>query len=195
MRIITLVTAFAALLSLSFGAAAEDIRDYMTGDLKRLQLLEANFTMEDAQVYTGGSGDEKRVTRLSDKRGKVLLITFWKTDCVRCRTHLRRLQEVQQLVGKDKLEVIAINRDRIPFARVGYTLNRRNFDALTPVQSYGNQLLTELFIDARFDLFGLHPKTWIVDTRGEVRALENHSRDWTEPHTVALIKALAEGKI
>lgn len=46
--------------------------------------------------------------RLSEQRGKIVVLTFWATWCGPCRKELPILEAVQRQVGKDHLEVLAV---------------------------------------------------------------------------------------
>lgn len=52
------------------------------------------------------AGNEQTV---SQHRGKVVIVTFWASWCAPCRRELPVLGQFQRAVGKDALEVIAIN--------------------------------------------------------------------------------------
>jgi thiol-disulfide isomerase/thioredoxin len=51
---------------------------------------------------------EGRRVRLSDYRGKVLLINFWATWCPPCRAEMPDLIRLQREYGKDGLQIIGI---------------------------------------------------------------------------------------
>jgi len=51
---------------------------------------------------------EGRTVRLSDYRGKVVLINFWATWCPPCRAEMPLLIKLQREYGKDGLQIIGI---------------------------------------------------------------------------------------
>lgn len=61
-----------------------------------------------APAYLGknSQGDE---VNLESLRGKITVISFWASWCPPCLKELPVLEKIQNQVGKDKLEVVAIN--------------------------------------------------------------------------------------
>lgn len=51
-------------------------------------------------------GDE---VRISDRRGKVVVVAFWASWCGYCRKQLPVLQAIQAAAGHDRLEVVLVN--------------------------------------------------------------------------------------
>jgi thiol-disulfide isomerase/thioredoxin len=93
--------------------------------------------------------------RLSQHKGKVVIVSFWASWCGPCRRELPVLGEVQKAVGRDHLEVIAVNykESRRDFVNV----IRANKDVdLTYVHdsrgnisdSYGVETLPNMFVVA-----------------------------------------------
>lgn len=186
------VTAFAS----QAGAAA--IEEYLTGEIRHLQLVRGAASFYDALVVTGTDNNDKRIEKLDGKKGKVLLVTFWSVDCLRCRPHLRQLQELQEMLGREKVEIVALNIDGIdkrPFSYVRNFLDRRSLPNLTAYMDHGNMFYQEVLNDPAYALIGGQPKTLIVDTSGTVRALANARKDWTKPEVVAFLEALHKKQI
>ena len=66
-------------------------------------------------------GDEIVTTQFA---GKVLVVTFWASWCPPCRAELGVLERVQQLAGKERLHVVAVNiEDRDKFRAVSRALS------------------------------------------------------------------------
>ena len=57
---------------------------------------------------------------LSAHRGKVVVLSFWASWCTYCLKELPVLEKIQRVLGKERIEVIAVNIDR----------NRSNFLAM-----------------------------------------------------------------
>lgn len=60
-------------------------------------------------VYTGADGGE---VRLSDYRGKVILVNFWATWCAPCVEEMPALSNLQTALGGEDFEVVTISMDR-----------------------------------------------------------------------------------
>lgn len=59
---------------------------------------------------------------LQERRGRIVVVTFWASWCGPCMRELPMLAQLQKVVGKDALEVIAVNwgeprADVVAFAR------------------------------------------------------------------------------
>jgi len=102
---------------------------------------------------------------LAALRGKVVIVTFWASWCPPCRKELPVLGHFQRVVGRDALEVVAIN----------YKEPRREFTDL--VRKNRDIDLTWVH-DARgtvSDLYGVRslPHMFMLDREGRVAHIHN----------------------
>jgi thiol-disulfide isomerase/thioredoxin len=68
-----------------------------------------------------------RVHRLSEYRGKVVLVNFWATWCEPCREEMPSLERLQKRLGEKALVVLAVNVDE-PEARIAKFLSAMPLD-------------------------------------------------------------------
>lgn len=94
-----------------------------------LLLLAAASTLAAAPAAGDMAPDDVGVTRegkavrLSDYRGKAVVLSFWATWCPYCLKELPILHNIQNKVGKDKIQVIAVNTEtRDVFRKVSKAL-------------------------------------------------------------------------
>ena len=178
----------AALLYANRGAIDKD----GNADLARfargsLAALETPQTREAAPDYVFRTRDGAEA-RLSDFRGKVVVVNLWAMWCVPCRTEMPTLARLAQTYEGRDLIVLPINVDATPEAIAGAT---RFIDAHAPLPLYS---------DPKFQLpfelpgKGKMPQTILLDREGRIRAHLSGEADWAGPEARALVDALlAEG--
>jgi thiol-disulfide isomerase/thioredoxin len=124
---------------------------------------------------------------LSDWEGRVVLVNLWATWCGPCREEMPELAELQQQLGSQDFEVVAIS------------LDRQGAEVARPfLESVGAEAL-ELYLDpstdvlAAFRAVGL-PASILIDRSGREVGRMFGPADWASPEAVRLIKAaIAEG--
>lgn len=176
-------------------AQSADISAYLVGEFKHLDVVHRNVNVHDFLLVSAFDKSGKTVERLSEKKGKVLLLTFWSRDCLPCRSHLRQLADAQAEQASDAFEVVAINLDRFQFSRVRKTLDQRGLETLAAYQDFNKNLPFRVAIDPDLTFFGRAPKTLIIGPDGRVRAIANTRKDWGAPEALALFEALQDGRI
>ena len=102
-----------------------------------------------------------KTRRLSDLRGGVVVINFWATWCIPCRTEMPALQRV---AASTEAVFLAIDLQE-PGSAVRPYLDRLALDRLTPL------LDTDGAITRRYGLVAL-PQIFFVDADGIVRHIE-----------------------
>ncbi|MGM9428318.1 TlpA family protein disulfide reductase [Hydrogenophaga sp. MI9] len=107
--------------------------------------------------------------RLSDFRGKVLVLNFWATWCPPCRAELPTLQALPEWFGEDKVAVLALN-----FQEAGRTVRRflETSGLKLPVALDANGDVTRAWGVRAF------PTTVLIDRQGKPRQIVQGEVDW-----------------
>lgn len=161
-------------------AAKSELARFATGSIAR---LETPAALEAAPAYVFKTRDGAD-TRLTDFRGKVVVVNLWAMWCAPCRTEMPTLARLaESYVGKDVV-VLPINVDATPDA----IADAKSFiDVHEPLPMYS---------DPKFQLpfelpgKGKMPQTVLLDREGRIRAYFSGEADWASPEARALIDAL-----
>ena len=122
-----------------------------------------------------------RAWRLSDLRGKAVLINFWASWCEPCRAEMPSLQALAQQQGPEPLQVLAVN-----FKEPAATVQRF-------VQQNSLQLPVILDLEgvtARQWGIKVFPSTVLVAADGRVRSIVRGELDWTSAQATQLLASL-----
>lgn len=111
---------------------------------------------------------------LNAYRGKVVLLNFWATWCAPCQIEIPRFVSWQRKYGPRGLQVIGISMDDDP-SPVRSLEDKMKWNY--PV-AMGDAKLGELY----GGVFGL-PETYLIDSRGEVRARYEGEADLSKMET------------
>ena len=105
-------------------------------------------------------GLDGELWRLSDLRGRVVLVNFWATWCTSCRAEMPELDELQSTLGALGVTVLGIATDRDP-AKVGPYIEELGVH-------YPILLDPEAISTAIFGGVEGYPKTFILDRDGQL---------------------------
>jgi peroxiredoxin len=120
--------------------------------------------------------------RLSDLRGKAVLLNFWATWCVPCRTEMPTMEALYQAYRDRGLAVVGINLDMLSTAGVETFV--KEVTVTFPI------VLDPSWSTARaYGVFGL-PTTYLIDRQGNVVVREMGERDWTDGVSQMAVKGL-----
>jgi len=126
--------------------------------------------------------------KLSNYRGKVVILNFWTKNCRPCLEEMPSFAELAQtLRGDSGVAVITVSTDdgiedargtlRSVLGNDGAFETAVDPDSTVVAGKYGTRL---------------YPETWFVDPRGVIRARFDGGRDWSNPLLSDLISSLKE---
>jgi peroxiredoxin len=124
-------------------------------------------TAPDFELPTADGG----TWRLSDHRGKVVVMNFWSVTCQPCIEEMPSLVSLANILeDRDDIELVAVSADR----------DWEQVRSVVPPSSPLKVLLDEDRSVVR-GKFGtrLFPETWIIDPEGVIRLRVDGRRDWS----------------
>ena len=121
--------------------------------------------------------------RLSELRGKVVLINFWASWCPPCRRELPSLERLWRLLGSENFVVLAINAGEdadMVFAFTGM---------LEPAPTFPILLDRDSSVLGNWPVKGL-PTTFVVDKKGRIVYRAVGGREFDAPELVGQLRSL-----
>ena len=119
--------------------------------------------------------------RLSDFRGKVVLVNFWATWCPPCREEMPSLQAVQNKFGQHALTILALSVDD-SWEPINKFMKENGFT----IQVYAD---FDKKISVRYGTFK-YPETYLVDKKGRVAYKVVGPADWTSSAMLKFLNVL-----
>ena len=158
-------------------------RDLATGSLAAFLIRPERKALPDL-AFQDGTG---KPLKLSDWKGRVVLINLWATWCAPCRKEMPDLAKLQQELGSDQFEVVAISVDRKGAEASAAFLKETGADNLKLYVEPTTTIVNEV------QSAGL-PATILVDRQGREIGRLLGPAHWASPEAKALVKAaLDEG--
>jgi thiol-disulfide isomerase/thioredoxin len=122
--------------------------------------------------------------RLADLRGKVVLLNFWATWCVPCRTEMPIIEALYQRYKDQGLEVVAVNLDMLSTAGVEAFVKE--------VGVTFRVVLNPSWATARaYSVVGV-PTTYLINRAGNVVVREVGERDWMDEVSQMAVEGLLQ---
>jgi thiol-disulfide isomerase/thioredoxin len=119
---------------------------------------------------------------LEQRRGKVVIMTFWASWCGPCLHELPVLAHMQSVVGKDALEVIAVNWNEPRSEVANFARRNRKLDLEYVLDSKG----------ATAEIFGVRaiPLMFVLDHEGRIDAVHQGYSEQALPQIMEQVLAL-----
>lgn len=130
--------------------------------------------LREAPLY-GLTGDFRR---LSELRGKPLIINVWASWCAPCRAEMGSLERLSRRYGGKQFNIIGVSTDDDPNAALSYVLRA----GITFDNYLDNKLMLEHMLGAE-----TIPLTLLVDAEGRVLKKVRGAREWDGPDSIDLI--------
>jgi peroxiredoxin len=133
------------------------------------------------------TGLDGRRMRLSDFRGKAIVLNFWTSTCPPCIEEMPSLGELAKVVAKRK-DVVVLTVSTDPDQATAKN---------TVESATGGRTPFPVLLDPESSIVGeafgtrLFPETWLIDKSGIIRARFDGARDWANPLMLELIDSLA----
>jgi thiol-disulfide isomerase/thioredoxin len=128
------------------------------------------------------NGPDGKAMKLSDLKGKVVLLNLWATWCAPCRKEMPFLDKLQAELGSDQFEVVALSVDR------GDPDKARKF--LEEVGATSLKFYHDPTAQAGFSLMAIGmPTTLLFDREGREIGRLVGPAEWHSDDAKALIKA------
>ena len=139
--------------------------------------LGASLRAPDFTLPEQGGGEWK----LSDHRGKVIVMNFWTVTCRPCIQEMPTIELLAEIVEPwGYVEVVAVSTDR-SWAEAETIIARTS--RITSLLDTERAVVNEKFGTKLF------PETWIIDGDGVVRFRYDGALDWSDPVALDLIRA------
>ena len=153
------------------------------GDMKKLVLHPAPRPVPETAFERAGGGQ----ARLSDDRGRYVLLNFWATWCAPCREEMPTLSALQAGMGGENFAVVTIATGRNPRPAMKKFFDEIGVDNLPLHRDPKSALARDMGV------FGL-PTTLILDPQGNEIARLQGDADWNSDSARAIFAALLAGQ-
>lgn len=168
-------------------AAAREVQAACTGMRSQAVNPKLGALPVPAPDFTVTGYDGKPV-KLSDFRGKVVLLNFWEASCKTCKQEKPGLSDLARHASHDKLEVLTLagNND---WATIQTMFPQgAPFDVF--LDAPGEELIGP--IGAAWGVTGW-PETFIIDAKGVIRYHYVSYRDWTSGIADTCLQSVIDG--
>ncbi len=161
---------FALLLSLILAATAQKPGVGLTSLLDKPQAPDFQLSDVDGNTH-----------RLSDCRGRVVIVNFWATWCPPCRAEMPSMQRAWEKLQQEGIMMLAVNVGEDEDTIFQFTANYPvEFPLLMDLDSK---------IIGEWPVRGL-PTTFVVDPQGRLAYRAIGGREWDEAELLQQVKAL-----
>lgn len=165
MRILLLILSLCAMLGTQGALAGSDLKPWTGGPAPQLALRDL----------------AGQTVRLSDFKGKVVVVNFWATWCAPCIEEMPSLQRLREKLSLAGLEVLAVNYQEAQ-PRIEAFLKKRPLK-LTILRDQDGTARTAWGVR-------VFPTSFVIDTEQRIRYTVTGDVDWTSGKVESQIRDL-----
>jgi thiol-disulfide isomerase/thioredoxin len=163
-------------------ATAQKLSPLNRGEVAALTLATAPMRLPDLAFRDATGADRK----LSDLRGRTILLNLWATWCVPCRQEMPALDALQAKLGGDRFEVVAVNIDTRDVEKPRAWLKDAGITRLGYYHDSNARIFQDLKMINR--AFGM-PTSVLIDEQGcEIASLAGPA-EWASDDALKFISA------
>lgn len=167
-------------------AALARLKPLATGEVAALQVENRASPLAELAFLS----PEGKPLSLSDFRGRTVLLNLWATWCVPCRAEMPALDALQEKLGGENFEVVAVNIDTRNPDNALQWLKDNGIARLAPYSDPKAKIFQTLRADGK--AFGM-PTTVLVDRNGCALGHLAGAAEWASDDAVALVRAAIGG--
>lgn len=160
------------------------LQDLAKGDVANFTISKAPKPVSDLP-FVDGKG---KSVKLSDFRGRLILVNFWATWCAPCRHEMPSLDALQAGLGGKNFEVVAVSLDREGVAAAS------KFLAEVKARNLGLYVDSKNRIGREMGAFGL-PLTVLIGRQGHEIGRMAGPAQWDSADAQALIRAAIAARL
>lgn len=131
---------------------------------------------------------EGKPFRLSENKGKVVLLYFWRMKCEECKTELRAIDALQKKYKEKGLIVVAVGADSMhsaPLYEVHQFFDKEKFSFMKMRDEDG-------FVAEAYNVMRA-PEVYVIDRDGTIAIVQKGVADWGGPELTGAMEKILSG--
>jgi thiol-disulfide isomerase/thioredoxin len=156
------------------------------GEMAAMAIAESPLRVPDISFHDVAGAER----RLSDWRGRTVLLNLWATWCIPCRKEMPALDALEGTLGGERFEVVAVNIDTRDAIKPHTWLEEIGVNRLAYFADPSAKVFQDLKLIGR--AFGL-PTTVLIDPAGCEIGTAAGPAEWASQDGVKLVRAALGG--
>ena len=167
-------------------ATAAKLQPLARGEVAAFKVTEAPMVAPNL----GFKAPDGRQLTMADFRGRMVLLNLWATWCAPCRHEMPALDRLQETLGGERFEVVAVNIDTRNPDRAAAWLTETGIRKLANYNDHSARIFQDLKAAGR--AFGM-PTTLLIDGNGCELGFIAGPAEWASEDALRLIRTALGG--